>query len=42
MIRFTIPAVPVAQPRQRVGVFRGHARTYLPTSHPDAAPPEGT
>lgn len=34
MIRFTVPAVPVAQPRQRVGVIHGHARTYLPDSHP--------
>lgn len=34
MIRFTIHAVPVAQPRQRVGVLNGHARTYLPSNHP--------
>lgn len=34
MIRFFIHAVPVAQPRQRVGVVAGHARTYLPSEHP--------
>lgn len=33
-IKFTVPAVPVAQPRQRVGVVAGRARTYMPTKHP--------
>jgi Holliday junction resolvase RusA-like endonuclease len=31
---FFVPGLPIAQPRHRVGVFRGHARTYLPASHP--------
>ena len=33
-IAFVVPAVPVAQPRQRVAVIGGRARTYTPTSHP--------
>lgn len=32
-IRFTVPAVPVAQPRQRVAIIGGHAKTYTPTKH---------
>lgn len=35
MISFQVPAIPVAQPRQRVTVSKsGHARTYTPTKHP--------
>lgn len=34
MIEFIIPGVPIAQPRQRVGVVAGHARTYTPSTHP--------
>jgi Holliday junction resolvase RusA-like endonuclease len=34
MIEFCVPAVPVAQPRQRVAVIAGHARTYTPAAHP--------
>lgn len=34
-VAFIVPSVPVAQPRQRVGVGPGgFARTYLPTKHP--------
>lgn len=34
-IRFTVPAVPVAQPRPKATVLNGHARVYgAPKSHP--------
>jgi len=33
-IEFTVPSVPVAQPRQRVGMVGGHARQFLPGKHP--------
>ena len=33
-IQFTVPAIPVAQPRQRVAVIAGHAHNYTPTQHP--------
>lgn len=33
-IRFTVPAVPVAQPRQRHAMIAGHIRNYTPTKHP--------
>lgn len=36
-ISFTIPAVPVAQPRQRSAVRGGHAVNYTPTKHPVTA-----
>lgn len=32
-----IPAVPVAQPRQRHAVMGGSVRSYMPSSHPIAA-----
>lgn len=31
-IQFTVPAVPVAQPRTRARAFAGHARVYTPTT----------
>ena len=34
LIKFTIPAVPVAQPRQRHSVVCGHVRNYTPSKHP--------
>lgn len=34
MIKLTVPAVPVAQPRQRHAVIGGHVRNYTPTDHP--------
>ena len=34
MIRLIVPAVPVAQPRQRHAVIGGHIRNYTPTVHP--------
>lgn len=34
MISFTVPAVPVAQPRQRSAVIAGLIRTYTPAKHP--------
>lgn len=34
MIQFTVPTVPVAQPRQRSAVIAGHVRTYTPATHP--------
>lgn len=38
MIRFTVPAVPVAQPRARATVGpSGHARVYEPKQHPVVA-----
>ena len=33
-IEFTVPAVPVAQPRQRHAMIAGHVRNYTPTKHP--------
>ena len=33
-IEFTVPDVPIAQPRQRVTVTAGKPRTYTPTKHP--------
>jgi Holliday junction resolvase RusA-like endonuclease len=33
-ISFAVPAIPVAQPRQRVTTIGGHARTYMPAKHP--------
>ena len=33
-ISFTVPAVPIAQPRQRVTSIGGKPRTYTPTSAP--------
>lgn len=32
-LTFTVPAVPVAQPRQRHAIFAGHVRNYIPTKH---------
>lgn len=32
-ISFTVPSVPVAQPRQRHAIFAGHVRNYIPTKH---------
>ncbi len=37
MIEFTVPAIPVAQPRARATAIGGHARVYEPTNHPVAA-----
>lgn len=34
MIKFTIPAVPVAQPRQRSAMIAGKVRNYTPATHP--------
>jgi len=34
MISFVIPGEPIAQPRQRIAVVGGHARSYLPSKHP--------
>ena len=34
VIKLTIPAVPVAQPRQRHAVIGGHIRNYTPSAHP--------
>ena len=36
-INLTIPAVPVAQPRQRHALIAGHVRNYTPTTHPVTA-----
>lgn len=33
-IKFTVPSIPVAQPRQRTAVRAGHAVNYTPTKHP--------
>ena len=33
-IEFTVPAVPVAQPRQRHAMIAGHVRNYTPSKHP--------
>lgn len=33
-IKFVIPAIPVAQPRQRHASVNGHIRNYVPNSHP--------
>ncbi|MDE2426748.1 MAG: RusA family crossover junction endodeoxyribonuclease [Elusimicrobia bacterium] len=33
-IVLTIPAVPVAQPRQRHGIVGGHVRNFIPAKHP--------
>lgn len=33
-IHFTVPAVPVAQPRQRHAVIAGHVRNFTPADHP--------
>lgn len=33
-IRFIVPAIPVAQPRQRHGIVNGHVRNYTPADHP--------
>jgi len=33
-IEFTVPCVPVAQPRQRHAMIGGHVRNYTPTKHP--------
>lgn len=33
-IQFTVPAIPVAQPRQRHAMIAGHVRNYTPTAHP--------
>lgn len=37
MIQFTIPTIPVAQPRQRHANMGGHIRNYIPTDHPVVA-----
>ncbi len=34
MIRLTVPAVPVAQPRQRHALVAGRIRNYTPATHP--------
>ena len=36
-IEFTVPAIPIAQPRPRAMAFAGHARVYEPKQHPVAA-----
>lgn len=36
-IKFTVPSIPVAQPRQRTAVRAGHAVNYTPTKHPVTA-----
>jgi Holliday junction resolvase RusA-like endonuclease len=33
-IRFTVPAIPIAQPRQRVTMIAGRPHNYTPTKHP--------
>jgi len=33
-IEFTIPGLPVSQPRQRHSVVAGHVRNYTPGNHP--------
>jgi len=33
-IEFTVPAIPVAQPRQRQTVLAGHVHGYTPARHP--------
>jgi Holliday junction resolvase RusA-like endonuclease len=33
-IQFTVPAIPVAQPRQRHAMIGGHVRNYTPSKHP--------
>lgn len=33
-IKFKVPSIPVAQPRQRTAVRDGHAVNYTPTKHP--------
>ena len=33
-IRFIVPAVPIAQPRQRHAMIAGHIRNYTPTKSP--------
>ena len=33
-IEFTVPTIPIAQPRQRVAVVAGRPRTYTPTKAP--------
>ena len=33
-IEFTVPCVPVAQPRQRHAMIAGHVRNYTPSKHP--------
>jgi len=33
-ISFTVPSVPVAQPRQRHAIIAGHVRNYTPTKSP--------
>jgi len=33
-MQFTIPGIPIPQPRQRVAVRFGHATTYTPAKHP--------
>lgn len=34
VVRFVVPAVPVAQPRQRHALVVGHVRNYTPADHP--------
>lgn len=34
VIEFDIPAIPVAQPRQRTAVIAGHVRNFTPSRHP--------
>ena len=34
LVSFVVPAVPVAQPRQRHALIAGHVRNYTPTNHP--------
>ena len=36
-LSFTIPTIPVAQPRQRHANMGGHIRNYIPTDHPVVA-----
>lgn len=33
-LRFTVPGLPIAQPRQRHAVIAGHVRNYTPTDAP--------
>jgi Holliday junction resolvase RusA-like endonuclease len=34
MISFTVPAIPIAQPRQRQAVIAGHVHNYTSAHHP--------
>lgn len=34
MISFTVPGIPISQPRQRHAMIAGHVRNYTPSKHP--------